>query len=98
VILVDTSIWIDHLHHSDPGLVALLNRNDVLTHPMVVGELALGSLADRAAYGAFTLALAVCRVGYRLERAYYRHFARTTCPAWPPVEETKCSLVTEIRG
>jgi len=48
VILVDTSIWIDHLHHSDPGLVALLNRNDVLTHPMVVGELALGSLADRA--------------------------------------------------
>lgn len=60
--------------------------------------LASAPLADRAAYGAFTLALAVCRVGYRLERAYYQHFARTTCPAWPPVEETKCSLVTEIRG
>ena len=58
--------------------------------------LASAPLADRAAYGAFTLALAVCRVGYRLERAYYQHFARTTCPAWPPVEETKCSLVTEI--
>jgi glycosyltransferase involved in cell wall biosynthesis len=61
-------------------------------------RLATASLAERAAYGAFTLALGVCRVGYRLERAYYQRFARTTCPAWPPVEETKCSLVTETRG
>jgi len=55
-------------------------------------------LAGRVAYGAFTLALAACRIGYRLERAYYQRFARATCPAWPPVEETKCSLVTETRG
>lgn len=48
MILVDTSIWIDHLHHSQPRLVALLSENQVLVHPMVVGELALGSLADRA--------------------------------------------------
>lgn len=47
MILVDTSIWIDHLHQGEPRLVALLNRNEVLSHPLVTGELALGSLADR---------------------------------------------------
>jgi glycosyltransferase involved in cell wall biosynthesis len=55
-------------------------------------------LAGRIAHGVFTLALALCRVGYRVERAYYQRFARATCPAWPPVEETKCSLATETRG
>ena len=46
----------------------------------------------------FSLALAACRLRYRLERVYYQHLARTPCPAWPPVEETKCSLVTETRA
>lgn len=55
-------------------------------------------LAGRVAYALFTLALAGCRALYRLERAYYQRLARTTCPAWPPVEETKCSLATETRG
>jgi glycosyltransferase involved in cell wall biosynthesis len=55
-------------------------------------------LAERIEYCEFQLALMVCRAGYRLERAYYRRFARSRCPAWPPVEETKCSLVTETRG
>jgi predicted nucleic acid-binding protein len=49
VILVDTSIWIDHLRRADPDLVALLDHGDVTTHPMVIGELALGSLHDRRA-------------------------------------------------
>jgi predicted nucleic acid-binding protein len=48
MILVDTSIWIDHLHHTDSGLVALLENAEVYVHPMVIGELALGSLRDRA--------------------------------------------------
>ncbi len=47
MILVDTSVWIDHLHRSDPDLVRLLESADVLTHPMVIGEIALGSLKDR---------------------------------------------------
>jgi glycosyltransferase involved in cell wall biosynthesis len=55
-------------------------------------------LADKIAYCEFQLALAVCKVGYRVERAYYQHVADARCPAWPPVEETKCSLVTEIPG
>ena len=61
-------------------------------------RLASASRPDRRAYRLFSAALAVCRVGYRLERAYYQHFARSPCPAWPPVEETKCSLVTGTGG
>jgi predicted nucleic acid-binding protein len=48
VILVDTSIWIDHLHRSEPQLVALLHEVQVCTHPLVIGELAMGSMKDRA--------------------------------------------------
>ena len=47
MILVDTSVWIDHLHLADARLVTLLTNADVCVHPMVVGELALGSLRDR---------------------------------------------------
>jgi predicted nucleic acid-binding protein len=47
MILVDTSIWIDHLHRTDAVLSALLNQAQVRTHPMIIGELALGSPRDR---------------------------------------------------
>jgi predicted nucleic acid-binding protein len=47
MILVDTSIWIDHLRRSEDTLSALLNDAQVCTHPMIIGELALGSLSDR---------------------------------------------------
>jgi predicted nucleic acid-binding protein len=46
--LVDTSVWIDHLHRAEPRLVTLLADAEVCIHPMVVGELALGSLRDRS--------------------------------------------------
>jgi predicted nucleic acid-binding protein len=44
VILVDTSIWVDHLRSGDAVLAALLERGNVLAHPWVIGELALGGL------------------------------------------------------
>jgi predicted nucleic acid-binding protein len=47
LILVDTSVWVDHLRRGDPGLVGLLERSAVLMHPFVVGEIACGSLRDR---------------------------------------------------
>ena len=47
MILVDTSVWIDHLRRSDRTLVDLLLSDSVVTHPLVVEELALGSLARR---------------------------------------------------
>ena len=48
MILVDTSVWVDHLRGAETGLTPLLYDNQVLAHPMVVGELACGSLGNRA--------------------------------------------------
>jgi len=48
VILVDTSVWIDHLHVIEPALVKALEADQVAVHPSVIGELALGSIANRA--------------------------------------------------
>jgi predicted nucleic acid-binding protein len=48
MILVDTSVWIDHLHASEPELVGLLDRSQVSQHPMVIAELALGRIGARA--------------------------------------------------
>lgn len=47
MVLVDTSVWIDHLHEAEPELLELLERSGVTQHPMVIGELSLGSLRDR---------------------------------------------------
>ncbi|MEJ8856219.1 type II toxin-antitoxin system VapC family toxin [Variovorax robiniae] len=47
MILVDTSVWIDHLARGDAQLQALLEDGQVLTHPYVIGEIALGSLPQR---------------------------------------------------
>jgi predicted nucleic acid-binding protein len=49
VILVDTSIWVDHLRAGNATLAALLNAGRVLTHPLVIGEIALGNLRQRKA-------------------------------------------------
>lgn len=48
MILVDTSIWIDHLRVGEPKLAPLLQDGHVLTHPCVIGELALGQLSHRS--------------------------------------------------
>jgi len=47
VILVDTSIWVDHLRAGDSELVRRLGAREVLIHPFVIGEIALGNLAQR---------------------------------------------------
>ena len=47
MILVDSSVWVDHLRQGDQRLVTLLEASQVLTHPFVVGEIALGSLKNR---------------------------------------------------
>jgi predicted nucleic acid-binding protein len=47
MILVDTSVWIDHLHITESGLVEQLELDGVGCHPLVVEELALGSIAQR---------------------------------------------------
>ena len=47
MLIVDTSVWIDHLKNSDPVLADLLGKGRVLAHSFVTGELALGSLRQR---------------------------------------------------
>jgi predicted nucleic acid-binding protein len=47
MILVDTSVWVNHLRESDPHLSSLLVQNRVLVHPWIVGEIACGSFAQR---------------------------------------------------
>ena len=47
MILADTSVWIDHLRHDCPPLSALLDQNQVVMHPLVLGELACGNLQNR---------------------------------------------------
>ena len=49
MILVDTSIWVDHLRSGNRALADLLQRGEVLVHPFLIGELALGHLRQRAA-------------------------------------------------
>lgn len=48
MILADTSIWIDHLHRGDAKMATLLDAGEILMHPHVRGEIALGNLRDRA--------------------------------------------------
>jgi hypothetical protein len=47
MILVDTSIWIDHFRSPDDELRRIIEEDQLLCHPFVIGELALGSLRNR---------------------------------------------------
>lgn len=47
MILADTSVWIDHFRSPEPALVQLVQTGELLMHPFVVGELAMGSIAER---------------------------------------------------
>ncbi len=47
MIVVDSSIWIDHIHSEEPNLAPLLLREHALMHPHVLGEVALGSIKMR---------------------------------------------------
>jgi predicted nucleic acid-binding protein len=47
MILVDTSVWLDHFRYGDPALTQLLQDRQIIAHPFVIGELALGSLRQR---------------------------------------------------
>jgi predicted nucleic acid-binding protein len=53
LILADTSIWIDHfrsgdLHSRNKELRKLLNEGQIVIHPGIIAELALGSLQERS--------------------------------------------------
>ena len=47
MVLVDTSIWIDHFRKPSSTFIELLNNSEVSCHPYVIGELACGNLKNR---------------------------------------------------
>ena len=48
MILADTSSWIDHFRSKNPQLAQHLDQGKIVIHPLIVAELALGSLRRRA--------------------------------------------------
>jgi predicted nucleic acid-binding protein len=48
LILADTSVWVDHLRSVNRELQELLEQGQIVIHPLVIAELALGSLRERA--------------------------------------------------
>jgi len=61
VILVDTSVWIDHFRSSNSLLVELLEQEQVITHPFILGEVACGNLKKRREIVALMQALPTVR-------------------------------------
>ncbi len=57
MILVDTSVWIDHFRSPNSLLTELLEQEQVLLHPLVLGEIACGNLKRRKEIVALMLAL-----------------------------------------
>jgi hypothetical protein len=47
LILADTSVWIDHFRSGNKELRMALNQGQIVIHPWIIAELALGSLKDR---------------------------------------------------
>ena len=48
MVLVDTSVWVEHFRKGHAGLETLLNDGQVVCHPFIIGELACGNLKNRA--------------------------------------------------
>jgi predicted nucleic acid-binding protein len=48
MVLVDSSVWVEHLRSGDIGLENLLNEGHVVCHLFIVGELACGNLSNRS--------------------------------------------------
>jgi len=61
MVLVDTSVWIDHLRRTDPALGGLLEDGEVAVHPFVIGELACGNIVNRAEILSLLQSLSQCQ-------------------------------------
>ena len=63
MVLVDTSVWVEHLRQGTVGLDDLLLEGRVVCHPFIVGELACGNLRNRSEILALLQALPRAVVG-----------------------------------
>ncbi len=76
MILVDTSIWVEHLRAGSARLQALLHDDQVLCHPFVMGELACGNLRRRTQILALLAALPEARTAEHHEVVHLLDSAR----------------------
>ena len=67
MILVDSSVWNDHLRWVHPSLVEALEASDVLCHPFVLGEVACGHIPQRPRVLSLMARLPVVRTGSHQE-------------------------------
>ena len=71
MILLDTSVWIDHLRQNDAQVASVLESGRVLTHPFVIGELACGQLKSRSEIFALLAALPQAQVAQEQEVLFF---------------------------
>jgi predicted nucleic acid-binding protein len=67
MVLVDTSVWVDHFRSSSPVLETLLDDGQVLVHPFITGELACGNLRNRTETFTYLHALPAAIVASNVE-------------------------------
>jgi predicted nucleic acid-binding protein len=94
MILVDTSVWIDHLRASDAHLARLLNDGRVLAHPFVNGEIALGNLRQRAMVVEALEALPTITVA---EHAEVMHVINTAAIAGTGIGYVDAHLIVSVQ-
>jgi len=61
MILVDTSVWINHFREGNKQLEKLLFEAEVMCHPFIIGELACGNIKNRTEILSLLLALPLSR-------------------------------------
>jgi predicted nucleic acid-binding protein len=71
MILVDTSVWIEHLRARDAALVWHLEQGEVLMHPWVLGELTCGNLRNRLELLSLLQGLPTCRCASDAETLFF---------------------------
>jgi len=71
MVLVDTSIWVDHLRTGNPHLEKLLMGAEVVCHPFIIGELACGNLKHRSEFLTLLQALPLTPVVDLSEYLYF---------------------------
>ncbi|HMM55574.1 MAG TPA: PIN domain-containing protein [Candidatus Desulfobacillus sp.] len=71
MILLDTSVWVDHLRRKDAEVSALLQSGLALSHPFVIGELACGNLKSRSSILGLLGALPQARLAREDEALFF---------------------------
>lgn len=71
MIIIDTSVWVDHFRRAEPELAALIAAGDIALHPFTFGELLLGGLPAASAVAQTLLELAPAPLASPMEAAFF---------------------------